>query len=101
MELDLTSIYSIIISIITVLGSAGAWKFYERRALKKEKTETIITDDYRDRVEKLEESLRILNEENKALNSKILELTSESSRLKVKVEFLERENQALMIMKSH
>jgi hypothetical protein len=37
MEMDSNSVYTVLITAITVLGSARAWRYYERRALLKEK----------------------------------------------------------------
>ena len=48
------NIYSVIITAITVLGGTGAFRYYEKRAMRKEKDEEFIRHDCRDRIAKLE-----------------------------------------------
>jgi cytochrome c-type biogenesis protein CcmH/NrfG len=95
-----------IVSIITVLFSAGAWRFYEAKmklksAEKKyEKTDqNMYRDDLRERVKNLEKQLQDgFFEENKMRNQ-ILELTSEVAELRTKVTFLEKENERLRTLR--
>ena len=46
--------YSVIITAITVLGGTGAWRYYEKRALSKERDDDFIRHDCKDRISKLE-----------------------------------------------
>jgi predicted nuclease with TOPRIM domain len=94
----------IIITVATVAGSAGIWKFFEARLKVKaeERKESIqnndgvqYRDDLKDRVRNLETLLANAADEKNELNAKVLQLTSEVSSLKVKVEFLEKENERL------
>jgi hypothetical protein len=39
--MEVTSIYTAIITVVTVLGSASAWRFYEKRATAKEKSDNL------------------------------------------------------------
>ena len=95
-----------IVIIITVLFSAGAWRFYEAKmklksAEKKyEKTDqNMYRDDLRERVKNLEKQLQDgFFEENKMRNQ-ILELTSEVAELRTKVTFLEKENERLRTLR--
>ena len=48
------SVWTVLITALTVLGSASAWRFYEKRALRKEKDEDFVRLDCRDRIGKLE-----------------------------------------------
>lgn len=100
MDIDLTNIYSILIIGITVLGSGGAWKFYQQRALAKDQDRDFMKNDYKERIEKMESHLEKATFEKNELREKILVLTSEVSRLRVKVEFLEKENQVLTMLKN-
>ena len=100
MDIDLTNIYSILIIGITVLGSGGAWKFYQQRALAKDVDRDFMKNDYKERIEKLETLLEKATFEKNELRGKILDLTSEVSKLRVKVEYLSKENQVLSILKS-
>jgi hypothetical protein len=94
----------IIITIATVAGSAGIWKFFEARLkVKAEERKSDMQnndgvqyrDDLKDRVRNLEALLAKSADKEDELNAKILDLTSEVSSLKVKVEFLEKENERL------
>ena len=93
--MDTTSIYTIIITIITVFGSTSAWRFYEKRATSKEKTENFMKDDCRERIAKLEALLENGSQEKDSMRAEILKLTGLVSELKVKVEFLEKENKEM------
>ena len=82
---------TIIITVLSVLGGAGSWKFYEfliRNKRDKQKEDlgeqTIYRDDLISRVEKLEK------DKDNCTNA-LMDVKSEASALKVKVEFLERE----------
>jgi len=93
--MDATSIYTVIITIITVFGSASAWRFYEKRISLKEKTDNIMKDDCDKRITKLEALLERASKEKDQMRKEILELTSQVSALSTKVEFLEKENKEL------
>ena len=90
------SLYTVIIIVVTVLGSASAWRFYEKRAMSKERTENFMKDDCRERISKLELLLEKSSVEKNDMRDKILELTREVAELRVKVEFLEDKNKELL-----
>lgn len=94
----------VVITLITVIGSAGIWKFLEARLKTKseERKHNYLNDDrvqYRDdlkdRVRNLEALLAKSADEKNDLNEKILALTAEVSQLKVMVEYLQKENERL------
>lgn len=89
------SIYSIIITFITVLGSTSAFRYYERRTYMKKQQSNQERDECRVRIEKLEILLDKSSEEKDIMREQILKLTEQVSALKVKVEFLEKENKEL------
>ena len=89
------NMYSIIITAITVLGGTGAWRYYEKRALNKERDEEFIRHDCKDRISKLEGLLEAAGREKDELRMMVLELTKEVAALGVKVEFLTKENDKL------
>jgi peptidoglycan hydrolase CwlO-like protein len=89
------NMYSVIITAITVLGGTGAWRYYEKRAINKEKDEEFIRHDCKDRISKLEGLLEAASKEKDELRSMVLELTKEVAALGVKVEFLTKENDKL------
>lgn len=92
---DINSVYSIIIAVITILGSAAAWKYYENRAKEKRDDYNFIKLDCRDRITKLEVLLERSSFEKDDMRKIILDLTSQVAELRVKVDFLETENQKL------
>jgi hypothetical protein len=94
--MDANSIYTIIITAITVLGSASAWRFYDKRALTREKAENFMKDDCRDRILKLEALLENSSKEKDTMREQILKLTGLVAELSVKVSFLEKENNELL-----
>ena len=89
------NMYSVIITAITVLGGTGAWRYYEKRALNKERDDEFIRHDCKDRISKLEGLLEAASKEKDELRSMVLELTREVAALGVKVEFLTKENDKL------
>ena len=89
------NIYSVIITAITVLGGTTAFRFYEKRAMRKEKDEEFIRHDCKDRITKLETLLQESSKEKDELRSMVLALTKEVAALSVKVEFLTKENDKL------
>ncbi len=93
--MDANSFYTVLITAITVLGAASAWRYYEKRALRKEKSEDYMKDECRERIAKLEVLLERSSSEKDDLRTKILDLTREVAELRIKVEFLENKNKEL------
>jgi lipoate-protein ligase A len=87
--MDQNTIYAVIVTTITVLGSTSAFKFYERRIISKEKSDNFMKDECRDRITKLEALLEKSDIAKEQMRKEILELTKEVSELRVKVEFLQ------------
>lgn len=93
--MDTNSIYTVIITAVTVLGSSSAWHYYEKRAALKQSRQEHANDDCKERIQKLELLLERSTQEKDELRSDILKLTEHVSALRVKVEFLEKENKEL------
>jgi peptidoglycan hydrolase CwlO-like protein len=89
------NIYSVVITAITVLGGTTAFRFYEKRAMRKERDEEFIRHDCKDRITKLETLLVESSKEKDELRSMVLALTKEVAALSVKVEYLTKENDKL------
>jgi predicted RNase H-like nuclease (RuvC/YqgF family) len=89
------NLYSVLITAITVLGGTGAWRYYEKRALNKERDDEFIRHDCKDRISKLEGLLEAAGREKDELRMMILSLTREVAALSVKVEYLTKENEEL------
>jgi|TARA_R110000803_G_scaffold64956_1_gene126119 predicted nuclease with TOPRIM domain len=87
---------TIIITALSVAGGAGAWKFYEfiiRNKREKEKDtmteQNMYRDDLRTRVEKLEG-------DKESCQNQLTGITAELAAIKVKLDFIERENERLL-----
>ena len=85
--MDENTIATVLITAITVLGSASAWRFYEKREERKRTEDNFIREDCRDRIAKLEVLLLKSSEEKETENIKLVTT--------VKVQFLEEENKTL------
>jgi hypothetical protein len=89
------SVWTVLITIVTVLGSASAWRYYEKRAMRKERDEEFIRHDCKDRIAKLEVLLESSSKEKDEMRQTILKLTEQVAQLAIKVEFLQKENTEL------
>lgn len=89
--MDNNNIWSVLITAITVLGGSQAFRYYEKRAMRKEKDEEFIRHDCKDRITKLETLLVESSKEKDELRNLVLKLTSEVAELRVKVEFLSKQ----------
>ena len=90
------TIWTVLITLIGVLGGGSAWRYYEKRAIRKERDEEFIRHDCKDRITKLEALLESSAKEKDEMRSTILKLTEQVAALAVKVEFLQKENNELM-----
>ena len=94
--MDMNSVWTVLVTAITVLGSTSAWKFYERKIELKKDEENFIKQDCRDRIAKLEALLKESSEEKEKMRVTILALTEKVAALTVKVEYLQKENSELV-----
>ena len=91
-----SNLITALITAITVLGSTQAFRYYERRAMHKERDEDFIRHDCKDRIAKLEALLEDAKDEKEEMRNLILKLTAEVAELRTKVEFLSVENNKLL-----
>lgn len=98
------NITQIIITVVSVAGTAGIWQFLQARLkVKSEEKKSQLEnsdgvqyrDDLKNRVRNLEALLASSSDEKDELRDQVLALTQEVSALRVKVEFLEKENERL------
>jgi len=98
------NITQIIITVVSVAGTAGIWQFLQARLkVKSEERKSQLEnndgvqyrDDLKNRVRNLEALLAASSDEKDELRDQVLALTQEVSALRVKVEFLEKENDRL------
>ena len=86
------NLYSVLITAITTLGGAAAWRYYERRAQNKEDDERFIRHDCQTRIMKLEALLEQSSKEKDELRATILHLTAEVAKLQTEVKYLMDKN---------
>ena len=84
------TIWTVLITVVGDLGSASAWRFYEKRSMRKERDEEFIRHDCKDRIAKLEALLQSASKEKDEMRQTILKLTQQVAELTVKVDFLSK-----------
>ena len=85
------NIYTVFITLVTVLGSAGAWRFYEKKLDAKKSEEMDFKYDCRNRIDKLEFLLAESSKEKEEMRKTILELSTQLAALRVKIDIMEKE----------
>ena len=90
--MDNSNLWSALITLVTVLGGTTAFRYYEKRAIHRERDEDFIRHDCKDRISKLEALLEESAKEKDEMRNLILKLTAEVAELRVKVEYLNNEN---------
>ena len=93
------NLYTVLITAISVLGGSAAWRYYEKRAIKREREDEFIRIDCRERIAKLEQLLADSSDEKDEMRESILHLTAEVAELRTKVEYLTNENEKLKSIK--
>ena len=87
----------IVLAVVTLLGSAGIWKYAEARLrvkaeLKKEEkseSDTVLyRDDLKKRVEEMDVALKEANKELLALTEKVAKLEMENTFLRREIDIL-------------
>ena len=84
------NIWTVLITAITVLGGSQAFRYYEKRAMFRERDDEFIRHDCKDRIAKLEALLTSSSKEKDELRDLVLKLTAEVAELRFKVEFLSK-----------
>lgn len=84
------NLYTVLMTAITTLGGAAAWRYYEKRAQKKEEDDRWIKNDCTSRITKLEALLAESSKEKDEMRAIILNLTAQVAELKTKVDFLQK-----------
>jgi septal ring factor EnvC (AmiA/AmiB activator) len=82
------NIYSVVITAITVLGGTTAFRFYEKRAMRKERDDEFIRHDCKDRIAKLEALLEKSSQEKDEMRQQILDLVAEVASLRTEIKYL-------------
>jgi len=90
--MDNNNIYTVLMTAITVLGSAAAFRFYEKRSMRKERDEDFIRHDCKDRISKLEALLVESAKEKDEMRQQILGLVAEVASLRTELKYLTDRN---------
>ena len=86
--MDQTNMWSVLITAITVLGGTSAFRFYEKRAMHRERDDEFIRHDCKDRIAKLEALLERSSQEKDEMRAQILELVAEVAQLRTEIKYL-------------
>lgn len=82
------NVYSVLITAITVLGGTTAFRFYEKRAMRRERDDDFIRHDCKDRIAKLEALLAQSSQEKDEMRKQILDLVAEVASLRTEIKYL-------------
>lgn len=82
------NLYSVLITAITVLGGTTAFRYYEKRAMRKERDDEFIRHDCKDRIAKLEVLLERSAQEKDEMRQQILSLVAEVASLRTEIKYL-------------
>lgn len=86
--MDMNNVWTLLITVVTVLGSTAAFRYYEKRAMHKERDEDFIRHDCKDRISKLEALLEESSKEKDEMRKQILDLVSEVASLRTEIKYL-------------
>jgi hypothetical protein len=93
---------TIIVTAVTVLGSTGAWTYYQNKlklkydSRKEDKSDqNLYRDDLRERVAILEAKLDEERTAKQKTTEEVIELRTKLTEYKIRLEFLEKENERL------
>ena len=84
----MNNVWTLLITVITVLGSTTAFRYYEKRAMHKERDDDFIRHDCKDRISKLEALLAESAKEKDEMRKQILDLVSEVASLRTEIKYL-------------
>jgi septal ring factor EnvC (AmiA/AmiB activator) len=82
------NVWSVLITAITVLGGTSAFRFYEKRSMRKERDDEFIRHDCKDRIAKLEALLERSSQEKDEMRKQILDLVGEVAALRTEIKYL-------------
>jgi hypothetical protein len=86
--MDQTNMWSVLITAITVLGGTSAFRYYERRAMNRERDDEFVRHDCKDRITKLEALLEKSSYEKDEMRAQILDLVAEVAALRTEIKYL-------------
>ena len=91
------NIYTVIITAITTLGGAGAWRYYEKRAEERKDDDRWVKNECQSRITKLETLLEQSSKEKDELRAMVLKLSVQVAELTTKIAYLETQNKKVSL----
>ncbi len=88
------NVWSVLITAITVLSGTSAFRYYEKRAIRKERDDEFIRHDCKDRITKLEALLERSSQEKDEMRQQILDLVAEVAALRTEIKYLTDKNRS-------
>ena len=82
------NVWSVVITAITVLSGTSAFRYYERRAVNRERDDEFIRHDCKDRIAKLETLLATSSIEKDEMRAQLFELVAEVAALRTEIKYL-------------
>ena len=86
------NIYTVLVTLLGTLTGASAWRYYEKRAERKDREDDFIKHDCKDRIGKLEALLEQSSKEKDEMRSQILKLVEEVASLRTEIKYLQQNN---------
>jgi len=83
--------YTVLVTLLGALTGASAWRYYEKRAERKDKEEDFIKYDCKDRISKLETLLEQSSREKDEMRNQILKLVEEVASLRTEIKYLQNQ----------
>ena len=82
------NLYTVLVTLAGALTGASAWRFFEKRAQKKEEDDRFIRHDCQSRIAKLEALLEKSSHEKDELRNQVMVLTAEVATLRTEIKYL-------------
>ena len=82
------NVWTVLVTLAGALTGASAWRYFEKRAAKKEEDDRFIRHDCQSRIAKLEALLERSSAEKDELRNQILTLTAEVAKLQTQILYL-------------
>jgi septal ring factor EnvC (AmiA/AmiB activator) len=84
------NIYTVLVTLAGTLGGTTAWRYYEKRAMKKDEEDSFIRHDCQSRISKLEALLFESSKEKEELRNQIIKLVEEVATLRTEIKYLQQ-----------
>ena len=88
--MGMDNIYTVLVTLIGTLTGTTAWRYWEKRAMKKDEEDSFIRHDCQSRIAKLEGLLEESSKEKEALRLQIVKLVEEVSVLRTEIKYLQQ-----------